>query len=420
MKRKYILSLMICGMLFACSDKKTNNNEAIDAEPSQTVVEYEENEQGLAFYPLDDGTYGVGVGNAKFLSNIIVPSSFRGKPVTKVVNCGFDGETNRGMTCKSITLPDSIIEIGENGLSASSIESIQLSKSLKKIGSWGLCGESIKEIKYNGTFDEFKKIEFGECWMSIYFQDGAWPTFSLSDKTFIFDSLFDHFLFTAESHEIKYNETDKTFKIEMQAHDLDSYIVVNCYLETTGFGGLTKMIDGPSAIASIEDENIVYHQTESWQQHTSKIYLRVKGNVGSTNINFTYGNVSSTLVFEATPDIKVSVADLINMTSESEENNPRQYLYKYYEVEGYISSIIGYDDNGSYYYSSFYIKDSVDAESQFMVQSRSEVNLNDLQNTTKIKCIGGVLDSGRFMNPDTHEYEQRYYLRSSYNLTIIE
>lgn len=45
----------------------------------------EENPLGLDFYVLDDGTYGVAVGKAKYLSNVEIPSTYNGKTVSIVL-----------------------------------------------------------------------------------------------------------------------------------------------------------------------------------------------------------------------------------------------------------------------------------------------------------------------------------------------
>ncbi len=79
------------------------------------------NEQMLAFYPLDDGTLAVGVGNARFLSEITVPETYVGKTVTAVAPEGFLGAEN----IKSVTLPQTIESVGEAAFSGC--------KSLEKI-----------------------------------------------------------------------------------------------------------------------------------------------------------------------------------------------------------------------------------------------------------------------------------------------
>ena len=84
----------------------------------------DDNPQGLDFFLLPDGTYAVSVGNAIYLEEIIVPETYKGKPVTCVgmpPNTNHDlGELNGifGFThapyLKKIILPNSITYIGED------------------------------------------------------------------------------------------------------------------------------------------------------------------------------------------------------------------------------------------------------------------------------------------------------------------
>ena len=105
-----------------------------------------ENPQGLDFYPKDDGTYAVAVGNAKYLSKIVIPSTYLGKAVTGIVKQGFvacpnlteivipDSVTSFDygafMDCSSLasmTIPDSVTYIGEHAfLYCSSLTSIDV------------------------------------------------------------------------------------------------------------------------------------------------------------------------------------------------------------------------------------------------------------------------------------------------------
>ena len=61
-----------------------------------------ENPQGLDFYPLNDGTFAVGKGQAILLSEISVPETFNDKPVTAVYD--FSGCEN----LTTINLPASV------------------------------------------------------------------------------------------------------------------------------------------------------------------------------------------------------------------------------------------------------------------------------------------------------------------------
>lgn len=71
---------------------------------------WETNPQALAFYPQDDGTLAVGIGNASRLSEITVPAEYLGKEVTCIVEYGFAN----GKHLTKITLPENITEIAEH------------------------------------------------------------------------------------------------------------------------------------------------------------------------------------------------------------------------------------------------------------------------------------------------------------------
>lgn len=71
-----------------------------------------ENQQGLDFYLKDDDTYAVGIGNAILLSNIVIPETYCGKPVSSIITNGFK-ESN----IISIAIPKSIKTIGQDAFS---------------------------------------------------------------------------------------------------------------------------------------------------------------------------------------------------------------------------------------------------------------------------------------------------------------
>ena len=107
---------------------------------TDTTTSADNNPQGLAFYPLDDGTYGVGVGFANHLSNIVIPSSYNGKPVTTIVKYGFaNNPDSSDFICRnliSITLPNTITTIDDYAFSdCSSLISINIPNGVTSIGS---------------------------------------------------------------------------------------------------------------------------------------------------------------------------------------------------------------------------------------------------------------------------------------------
>ena len=71
------------------------------------------NPQGLAFSLKDDGTYAVEVGQAKHLSKIVIPATYKGKPVTSIDDGAFSDCRN----LTSVTIGEGVTTIGDNAFS---------------------------------------------------------------------------------------------------------------------------------------------------------------------------------------------------------------------------------------------------------------------------------------------------------------
>lgn len=90
-----------------------------------------ENIQELDFYPLDDGTYGVGCGKSIELSIVKIPEKHKGKTVSKIIDNGFN-YANAKYT--EIKLPNSIKSIGKNAfLNLDNLTQIIIPKSVEDI-----------------------------------------------------------------------------------------------------------------------------------------------------------------------------------------------------------------------------------------------------------------------------------------------
>ena len=97
---------------------------------SEQELQYK-NPYEFDFFPLDDGTYAVAVGEAKYLSNIVIPSTYKGKPVTIICDEAFKDCTN----LKSITIPDSVTSIGNYAFrNCESLTSVTIPDSVTSIG----------------------------------------------------------------------------------------------------------------------------------------------------------------------------------------------------------------------------------------------------------------------------------------------
>lgn len=97
-----------------------------------TNTEYEGTE-GLEFYLLPDGTYGVKAGLTRYLENIVIPSVYRGKAVTTIMENGFEAMRN----LKTITMPNSITTIEKYAFNDCDVlETADISDTVTSIGAY--------------------------------------------------------------------------------------------------------------------------------------------------------------------------------------------------------------------------------------------------------------------------------------------
>ena len=156
MKKLFALLLSSLFILSSCGGSSSSTS---------TNPPFEEDDQGLAFYPLDDGTYGVGIGNSNYLSVVTIPSTHNGRSVTKIVDNGF-----------------------YNAGTVININTINIPNTITSIGDYGFYNNSIIKFNYQGTFEQFNNIEFGDTWLSWWTYNKI--QFSFSDKSIKFADLF--------------------------------------------------------------------------------------------------------------------------------------------------------------------------------------------------------------------------------------
>ena len=85
----------------------------------------------LDYYLLPDDTYGVSIGKAKYLEEIIIPEKYNGKPVSRILENGF----SNCEFLKKVTIPDSVKTIDAGAFSGSKLLStINIPNSVTSIG----------------------------------------------------------------------------------------------------------------------------------------------------------------------------------------------------------------------------------------------------------------------------------------------
>ena len=99
---------------------------------------------GLEYYPLPDGTYGVKMGTTKYLETVEIPATYLGKAVTKIL----DGAFQNAVNLKNISIPDSVTDIGEYAFShCNGLASVSIGKGVTTIGDNAFSGcENLESV----------------------------------------------------------------------------------------------------------------------------------------------------------------------------------------------------------------------------------------------------------------------------------
>ena len=120
--------------------------------------DYPEATEGLS-YKLTAGGKGYEVSKGSFYGKeVVIPYYYNGLPVVAIAAEGFAYRELR-----SITMPDTITEIGKWGLADISAEEIKLSSNLKKIGERAFQGCTIKTIHIPASVEEIGDTVFLNC-----------------------------------------------------------------------------------------------------------------------------------------------------------------------------------------------------------------------------------------------------------------
>ena len=140
--------------------------EAPVAEGNQTYTAvYEKSamaSQGLAFTANADGTYSVSGFGSCADTDIIIPSTYEGKPVTAIATDAFYDNTGRRLT--SVTIPSSVTEIKPRAfVSCYGLKEVILSEGLETIGTQAFWESPITTINLPTTLTYVGSNAFMEC-----------------------------------------------------------------------------------------------------------------------------------------------------------------------------------------------------------------------------------------------------------------
>ena len=163
--------------------------------------------EGLAYYPLPDGTYGVAAGNTLYLDEIIIPSEYNGKAVTQIIPNGFQNATN----LKNITLPGSLITISDYAFDGcSKLTEITLPGSLITISDYAFDGcSNLTEITIPAAVTFIGKNAFNAASLnSAIFEDtkGWTHTKKVYENYYGTKYYIQNFKLYCNSHNTKYDE----------------------------------------------------------------------------------------------------------------------------------------------------------------------------------------------------------------------
>ena len=123
------------------------------------TTEEQEGTDGLEYYPVPDG-YAVDQGDAMYLEEIIIPSTYKGKAVTALADNAFSEAK-----VKSITIPDSVTSIGDSAFeNCSSLTSIEIPDSVTSIDyqAFSSCS-SLTSVVIGDSVTSIGKYAFENC-----------------------------------------------------------------------------------------------------------------------------------------------------------------------------------------------------------------------------------------------------------------
>lgn len=216
----FVFLLSTCGIFVGCGTDDSKNDTYL-------------NPQGLDFYLLDNDTYGVKIGNATELSCITIPEEYCKKPVTLIMESGFESSNdnltkiiitknievieNRAFySCKNLTFVEFFEDIKLTKIGDSAFEScyklsgITLPNSLTYIGNRAFLNTAIHQIIIPKNVDYIGAYAFSNNIENIEQSGFSWNFFCEStifrDWDEKWNLIYDITLYKADGKKEKYKQ----------------------------------------------------------------------------------------------------------------------------------------------------------------------------------------------------------------------
>ncbi|GEM_PF-3766674 len=277
-------------------------------------------EQGLDYFLMNDDTYAVGLGKAKYLSNIKIPAIHFGKTISMVADSFYPS----GMTDKSfdierrIEFPESVRRIGQNAFVY-------------------VPNKTTLKIPYDAS--TFEKFTFGSSWANNFVE------VELTDQTIKIAEVYDTLTVSAKSD----------FAINKSS-------VLDIKLSTTKFGGIIETVNSEddNLEFDIEDKTLCMVQYSS-EEHR---YVISCARMGTTVVHFKYKNLTTDLkivvisedAFTSAFNTAIEVGEGLFLTYDYEtyfDHTSRQAFFVARTSHHYsVSPNDGFDISLSYEYSA--------------------------------------------------------------------
>ena len=135
-----------------------------DSNYAQILFEKAVTTKNLKYTLLEDGTYEVGLSNRNFEEEVVLPDTYKGKPVTSIARSGFNPPTmypTPNSVTKRVRLPWGLKSVQQAAFqSCRVLEEAQLPAGVEYIGWYGFSGCQLKEVHLPAGITKIEDYSF--------------------------------------------------------------------------------------------------------------------------------------------------------------------------------------------------------------------------------------------------------------------